>query len=251
MQIKEMFLTPNKYSRPQISLEKINGVVVHYVGNAGSSAVANRNYFEGNKDRKIYASSHYIIGLEGEIIQCIPENEIAYCSNNRNIDTISIECCHPKSDGKFNEKTLESLKELLKELIKRYNLSINDVIRHYDITGKMCPLYFVNNEDEWKSFKSNLFEKENDLSVIDELYNINVISNKEYWNKGIEKVKYLDILLKNSVEKIKTKEKMNIEEALEMLISNKIITNKKYWLDNLKNYKYLDKLIISIAEKLK
>ncbi len=248
MQIQKNFLTPNKYSRPQIELKRVNGVVVHYVGNAGSSAIANRNYFEGNKNRQIYASSHYIIGLNGEIIMCVPENEIAYCSNNRNKDTISIECCHLKEDGKFNSKTLESLTYLLKDIIKRYDLKINDVIRHYDITGKMCPLYFVKNEGEWEIFKKNLFELENNL--INELYSLGIISNKEYWQKGINEVKYLEILIENSLNKIKQKEKIDVNKALQILIENEVINNKDYWLKNIKLYKYLDILIITLAEKL-
>ncbi len=174
MEIEKMLLTPNQYSRPQIKLSKVNGVVVHYVGNSDSTAIANRNYFESLKDKKIYASSHYIIGLEGEIIQCVPENEIAYCSNSRNKDTISIECCHPTVDGKFNDKTLGSLSDLLRYLIKRYNLESKDIIRHYDITKKKCPLYFVNNSNEWERFKEKLYEE--DLVTTSEfLYNGNKI----------------------------------------------------------------------------
>ncbi len=249
MEIQKMFLTPNKYSRPQIKLEKINGVVVHYVGNANSTAIANRNYFEGNKDRKIYASSHYIIGLQGEIIQCVPESEIAYCSNNRNKDTISIECCHPKPDGKFNEKTMASLKQLLKDIIAKYKLKIDDVIRHYDITGKMCPLYFVNNPDEWKRFKESLFIEES--NIVSEIYDMGIITNKKYWETAVEEVKYLDILIENAINKINEKEKMNINEALEILLQNEVITNEKYWLQNINSYKYLDLLIIALAEKIK
>ena len=70
------------------------------MGNPGSSAQSNRDYFEGLKDSgETYASSNFIVGLEGEVIQCIPTNEIAYCSNERNSDTVSIEVCHETADG--------------------------------------------------------------------------------------------------------------------------------------------------------
>lgn len=156
-----MLLTKNPYSRPGITLKKVNYVVIHYVGNPGSTAVANRNYFEGLKDSKAtYASSHYIVGLDGEIIQCVPENEIAYTSNERNVDSISIETCHPKSDGKFNEKTYKTLTELTADICKRYNLDIEKaVIRHYDVTGKKCPLYYVNNPNEWVILKQDVKKK--------------------------------------------------------------------------------------------
>ena len=81
----------------------MNTLVIHYVGNAGSTAMDNRNYFESLKDtRDRSASSHFVIGLDGEIVQCIPLSEVAYASRHRNSDTISIECCHPDEDGKFN-----------------------------------------------------------------------------------------------------------------------------------------------------
>lgn len=152
--ITEMLLTVNEYSRPGKKLNKVKGIVIHYVGNPNTTAVNNRNYFENLKDTKERsASSHYIIGLEGEIIQCIPLNEIAYASNNRNKDTIAIECCHPDKSGKFNSMTYDSLVELTAALCNTYNLDpTKDVIRHYDVTGKLCPLYFVENEDEWQYF---------------------------------------------------------------------------------------------------
>ncbi len=119
MHVKQMLLTKNKYSRPGTALKAVKGVVVHYVGNPNTSAEANRNYFEGlkvgKKDAKgnyVYASSQYIIGLAGEVIQCVPENEVAYCSNSRNNDTVSVECCHPLSDGKFTDATYKSLAAL-------------------------------------------------------------------------------------------------------------------------------------------
>ena len=152
--ITERFLTVNEYSRPGKKLRKVKGVVVHYVANPNTTAENNRNYFENLKDtHERSASSHYIVGLEGEILQCIPLDEIAYASNDRNNDTIAIECCHPDATGKFNSMTYESLVNLTAALCNTYNLDPNkDVIRHYDVTGKMCPLYFVENEDEWHYF---------------------------------------------------------------------------------------------------
>lgn len=157
MNIDKQFLTPNKYSRPQTPLKKVTKIAVHYVGNAGSSAQGNRNYFESLKDKHLYASSHYIIGLNGEIIQCIPENEISYCTNQANSYSISIECCHPKADGKFTDKTLHSLIDLCVHLCKKYNLNpLADIIRHYDVSGKKCPLYWVNNPKEFELFKNTV-----------------------------------------------------------------------------------------------
>ena len=143
MTIQEMFLTPNKYSRPQIPLKEVKKIAVHYVGNPNTSALANRNYFENCKEGGRYVSSHYIVGLKGEVIQCIPTDEWSYCTNQANGYSISIECCHPKSDGIFNDSTYVSLCELCAMLLKKFNLTTNDLIRHYDITQKTCPLHWT------------------------------------------------------------------------------------------------------------
>ena len=79
---------------------RIRNIVLHYTANPGATAKQNRDYFEGLKDTHLTkASSHFIVGLDGEIVQCIPTWEVAYASNNRNGDTVSIECCHPDESG--------------------------------------------------------------------------------------------------------------------------------------------------------
>lgn len=155
--IKVDYLTVNPYSRPGTALKKVKGIVVHYTANPGTSAENNRSYFQGLATKQTTkASSHYIIGLEGEIVQCIPLNEQAYASNERNVDTISIECCHPDTTGEFNDATYESLVALTAALCSEYNLQEEDVIRHYDVTGKLCPLYYVEHEDAWADFKAEV-----------------------------------------------------------------------------------------------
>lgn len=150
-------LPVNKYSRPGTALSEVKGIVVHYTANPGTTARQNRDYFANlAKSHETSASSHFVIGLKGEIIQCIPCNEIAYASNERNKDTIAIECCIEDESGKFNEDTYQSLVELVTWLIGRYDLSIEDVIRHYDVTGKNCPKYFVEHESAWVDFKEDL-----------------------------------------------------------------------------------------------
>lgn len=158
--VTEDYITVNQYSRPKIPLEKVNAIVIHYIGNPGTSAEANRNYFDNlskqSGDGATYASSNFIVGLEGEIIACVPINEIAYASNNRNSDTISIETCHPDETGKFNDVTYDSLTELTAWLCWHFGLDSSNVIRHYDVTGKQCPLYFVEHEDAWETFKEDV-----------------------------------------------------------------------------------------------
>lgn len=150
-------LTVNPYSRPGTALEKVNGIVIHYTANPGATAIANRNYFENLKDtHTTKASSHFVVGLEGEIVQCIPTAEIAYASNDRNSDTISIECCYKNEDGSFEQATYDSVIKLTAWLCAKFGLTSEDVIRHYDVTGKLCPLYYVEHEDAWAQFKKDV-----------------------------------------------------------------------------------------------
>lgn len=162
MQIQDKLLTINKYSRPGTRLTKVKKIVIHWVGNATSTAINNRNYFENLKNgtNKVYASSHYIIGLKGEIIRCVPENEVAYHASDANIYSIGIECCHPDWDGRFADATYKALIDLVADLCTRYNLNPQeDVLRHYDITGKDCPRYYVSNKDAWKTLKQDVYNK--------------------------------------------------------------------------------------------
>lgn len=159
-EIEDAMLTVNINSRPGNLLEKVRGVVVHYTANPGTDAGANRNYFESRKDEpdknKNKVSSHFIIGLRGNILCCVPENEIAYASNDRNADTLSIECCHPDKTGKFNPETYQSLVHLVAYLCDKYELKQNEIIRHYDVTGKACPKYMVDHPETWTKFKNDV-----------------------------------------------------------------------------------------------
>ena len=150
-------LTVNPYSRPGTALEQVNGIVIHYTANPGTTAKQNRDYFEGlSLSGETSASSHFVIGIDGEIVQCIPSNEIAYASNDRNADTIAIECCIPDETGRFTDATYDTLLHLTAWLIGRYDLTIDDVIRHYDVTGKDCPKYYVENPSAWEQMKADI-----------------------------------------------------------------------------------------------
>ena len=156
----EVELLPvNPYSRPGTPLEQVDGIVIHYVGNPGTTAEQNHSYFANlAQTGETYASSHFLIGLDGEIIQNVPLNEIAYCSNQRNDDTISIECCHPDESGSFNQATYDSLVRLTRWLMEQYGLDRDQVIRHYDVTGKICPRSFVEHPETWEAFLDDVSE---------------------------------------------------------------------------------------------
>ena len=140
-------------------------IVIHYVGATGG-AEANCKYFQSNYRG---ASAHYFVGHEGEIWQCVLDKDVAWhCGANtykhpycRNTNSIGIElCCRKKADGTwyFEEETVRAAIQLTKELMKKYNIPVGNVIRHYDVTGKICPEPYVRDTSAWETFKSNLVE---------------------------------------------------------------------------------------------
>ncbi len=167
--IDEQLLTINDWSRPGIPCDEITAVIIHYLGNPETSAQQNHDYFESLKDNQeriddgeldkddaISMSANFVIGTEGEIIECVPPGEIAYASNSANSYSVSIEDCHPDETGKFTDATYDSLVKLTAYVCDMYDLGRDDILRHYDITGKECPLYFVEHEDEWEKFKDDV-----------------------------------------------------------------------------------------------
>lgn len=177
--IEQQLLKENKYTRRERRvdsdnpLESIKAVVVHWVGNANSTAQANRNYFN---NQTVYASSHYVVGLEGEVIQCVPDEQCAFHSGGKNYTqlaktqfndngvmkhndwTIGIETCHTDWDGKYDSSTYTTFVRLTADLLGEYGLSVETgLLRHYDMTGKDCPQLFDGEENlEWEKFKSDV-----------------------------------------------------------------------------------------------
>ena len=161
---KEDLLTVNEYSRPGDSLEQVKNIFVHYTANPGTSAAQNRSYFEQQKDtHERSVSAHFIIGYNGEIIQCVPLNEIAYAVQTRNEDSVSIECCFLAADGSFTKETYDSLIKLLAWLTDSYGLDTDDILRHYDCGGKKCPLYYTENPGEWEQLKDDVDSMREDV----------------------------------------------------------------------------------------
>ena len=142
-------------SRSGEKLEHVNDIAIHYVGNPGTSAMGNRSYFN---DPATEVNAHFLVGLDGEIIQCLPLDEKSAATNERNRDTISIEVCHPDETGQFTDDSYRSLVKLCAWLCRDLGLDENHLIRHYDVTGKACPLYFVEHPDAWESFRADVGE---------------------------------------------------------------------------------------------
>ncbi len=166
--IKDMLLT--NHNRPKKKIIKLKGIVIHYTGNydKGADAKANRNYFNGTNDA---VSAHYIAD-DKTIIRCVPDDEIAYHvgaksytsigqkiregSYTPNYFLIGIEMC-VNSDGDW-KKTYQNTVELAAYLLQKYKLTVLDLYRHYDITGKICPAMMIN-EADWNVFREAVKKK--------------------------------------------------------------------------------------------
>jgi N-acetylmuramoyl-L-alanine amidase len=142
---------------------KISYIVIHYVG-AVSSAKANAQYF---KNTYRGASAHYFVD-EKDIYQVVEDKDAAwhcgatyykhlYC---RNSNSIGIEMCCFKKNGKLDvsENVVNRTIELTRELMKKYNIPVQNVLRHYDVTGKNCPAPFVSDPARWTNFINKLTE---------------------------------------------------------------------------------------------
>lgn len=166
--ITKKYLTVHSKSRPGYKLWSVKNIVVHYVANPGTSALQNWKYFE-NKNN---VSAHFIIDMDGSIIQCMPTDEVAWAVGTKdgNYTSISIECCHPDSTGEFTKETYLSLLKLVSWLCEEFDLDRDDVIRHYDygiqkswgVYHKSCPLYYANDKEpasheRWKQFQEEIY----------------------------------------------------------------------------------------------
>lgn len=171
MKINKLIAHNSNFSKNRA--KNIEFIVIHYTGNNGDTAKSNCNYFKNaNKN----ASAHYFID-ENEIWQSVEDKDIAWhCGTKgtyyhkycRNENSIGIELCSLKdSKGNFyfSKKTIQNTIFLVKSLIKKYNIPIQNILRHYDITHKICPAPFVNNKVAWDNFKNKLNKQENYFKV--------------------------------------------------------------------------------------
>jgi N-acetyl-anhydromuramyl-L-alanine amidase AmpD len=152
-------------------------IVIHYVGATGG-AQDNCKYFLSNYRG---ASAHYFIGHVGEIWQCVEDKDIAWhCGSNtykhpycRNSNSIGIEmCCRQKANGTwyFEDATVKATIELVKKLMKKYSIPAENVIRHYDVTGKICPEPYVRDVAAWNEFKKKIVEVNKQLDNTPDAY---------------------------------------------------------------------------------
>ncbi|MEH7117225.1 N-acetylmuramoyl-L-alanine amidase [Neobacillus vireti] len=171
----EDFVKVNPFTRPALKLLGVKGIVMHYTATPNASAKNERDYFNGTCiTQKRYASAHVFIDKK-EARQIIPFNEVAYHANEKpckipslkatasyykgggaNLNTIGIELCIEK-DGSLHPDTLKRAIDVVAYLCKVYKLNpLSDIYRHYDITGKNCPAFWVSNPKGFEQFKADV-----------------------------------------------------------------------------------------------
>ena len=142
--------------------QKVEYIVMHFTANKGDTAKGNGSYFN-----RVGASAHWFVD-ETDAVLSVEEHFVAWhCGGAvykhpacRNSNSIGVEICSEmdeKGEYFFNEATVENAKELVRYLMEKYNVPVENVIRHYDVTGKICPAPFVGaGKDAWDEFKGGL-----------------------------------------------------------------------------------------------
>ena len=138
-------------------------LVLHYTAVPGDTAENNGRYFAREH---IGASAHYFVD-EHTVVRSVPDGYTAWhCGGNyyyhpvcRNGNSIGIEICTKGKNGAyyFAPEALERAKRLARQLMAQYDIPTENVLRHYDVTGKCCPAPFVGQgEAAWQRWKGGL-----------------------------------------------------------------------------------------------
>lgn len=160
----------SKYNNSSRNGQTIKYLVFHYTGNEGDTAENNAKYFnKGNQG----ASAHYFVSDE-QIYQVVEDNRAAWSVGDgngkygiTNSNSINIEmCCW--TDGTVSEKTENNALELGKYLMKKHGIPIENVVRHYDASRKVCPNWSDNNWSRWIDFKNKLVDKYQESKPVNE-----------------------------------------------------------------------------------
>lgn len=160
---REEFIPINRFSRPCTSLREVRNIVMHYTANPGASAanhvgylgkvLAEQNPYDDVPDT--YASAHLFVDRV-EAVLVIPLDEVAYHASQANTYSIGVEMCI-EQDGAFHPDTVRRTVEIVAELCERYGLDPwGGVIRHYDVTGKICPKPYVDDPAAWAAFRQEV-----------------------------------------------------------------------------------------------
>ena len=173
--IKTDLANRNNYGRGRTGSD-IKWIVIHYTANDGDHDESNANYFKQDlrANGKAVASAHYFVD-DDSITQSVPDTFVAYSVGGKkypscpetgggkyygqctNANSISIEMCDTVRDGVVQATltTMQNTIDLILMLMDKYDIDRDHVIRHFDVTGKICPSYLIS-EQSWQNFKEHL-----------------------------------------------------------------------------------------------
>ena len=192
MKIKNSYIPINPYNRPG-QASKPARICVHYTGDVGAGADRLALFYSNvaagmfpDKPQN-WTSTQYIVGLNGEVIRIIPDNEVSYAASGKNSGTIHIEVCYKQSSGEFEQASKDALRELVLSLMQKYNISADKVVRHYDLTGKLCPYFYIDNK-RWAALREYITTPEHKPAT---LYRVQVgaFSSKAKANAFLKSLK--------------------------------------------------------------
>ena len=144
MDIKKYYLTKSLNTRRLEKMNEIKYIIITSSKYNGFSALKNRNIIEKLKykeDKEF--SCHYIIDIDGKILNIIPEKEKAICTRNNNYDDKSISIMLTlNKDGNYDESEILSLSELLNRIKKKYNIKNDNVLTEFEVNSSRRPVIF-------------------------------------------------------------------------------------------------------------
>ena len=220
------------------STSVIKYLVYHYTANDGDTDEANAKYFHNNV---VKASAHRFVDDDSVTIS-VPDNYVAYhCGGGlqgntghkfykicTNTNSIGIEMCDTIRNGKHevSSKTRANAIALGKEIVKKYSIKKENVIRHYDVTGKNCPAYFVKDEEAWKKFRDEIFEENKSTSTVGKTKTLKQ-DCVLYSNKDLTGTKYT--YKKNTTVKILKNISSKVDYVQVITTKRKAYINTKYY----------------------
>lgn len=204
--------------------KEIEYIVIHYTSNKGDSAKNNVDYFSKTITK---TSAHYFVD-DNEIWQSVNDFDIAFhCGAKRykhkycrNENSLGVEMCIFDKKGNLRPKTIDNTVNLVRELMNKYNISLDNVIRHFDVTGKICPKPMVDDDELWKKFKLQIETEENmkiynyieqmpqyAQDTFTRMYKNGIISTDEKGEIAVQECSlqpmvYLDRLVNGKIEKL-------------------------------------------------
>ena len=261
LEIKTLLSMKSNYGSTR-SISKIKYIVLHYTGNKTDRAISNCNYFKNNNTG---TSAHYFVD-KTEIYQSVPDNYVAWhCGGKKypncastgggklygivtNANSIGIEMC--SDNGQFHKDTLDNAEELVRYLMKKYNIPVENITTHFQVSGKSCPAYWVKGNgfeqfiSRFKGDKTNILQQEKD----DDLFNAVSMIIKSGIKLEFNSWKRKDLISKNIKNVPILLDRLG---GLDKLIKDGIISDKTLWQQKKYNENHVRSLLIKYASKLK